>query len=130
MKVVYAPEGEERREWLFKPLQLLSFEVEAIEDVGGESWENFAEFCQRLAESKAKPARAALWIMLRREKPQLRFPELVVKYGELWIELDDEEIEAAREFAKSEDASEEDRAEILRILGDGEAGKDEGSTDS
>ena len=38
MRVVYTPEGDEPREFSFKPRRLYSFDSEALEEVGGHVW--------------------------------------------------------------------------------------------
>lgn len=127
MKLIYTPVGGEEREFSFKPEEMLSIDAEAIEDVGGETWGNFREFCEALTEWKLKAKRAALWIMLRREKPRLRFVELVVGINEIVLQWDDDEIARFQERADESDDSDE-KAALLALLDD--LGKARSSTTS
>jgi hypothetical protein len=125
--LIYTPEGGERREFSFKPLELMSVDIEAIEDVGGETWGNFGQFCEALGNWKMRAKRAALWVNLRHEQPRLRFPELVVRADELVLEWDDDEI-AKFQAAAAESEDSDEKVELLALLAD--LGKASSSTTS
>jgi hypothetical protein len=92
MLVVYEPHGGTPEEFPFKSDELMSFDAEAIEDVGGPTWESYAEFIDKLMNDNFKARRALLWIMLRRRNPKLRFSDLVVQVDELHMAFDAAEL--------------------------------------
>jgi hypothetical protein len=138
----YTPEGEKEQTFTFRPGRLLSVEAEAIEDVGGNTWASFEEFRQKFLSGNFKARRAALWIMLKRQNPRLRFPEVAVYVDELDIDFEPEELDRLRErVEKDEGMSDDDRSEALRLLeasqlpegvepGDEPVGKELGSDSS
>lgn len=128
MKLIYAPEDGERREYIVKLDKFFSFDAELIEEVGGRVWSNWPGFLQAVRDEKTRAMRALLWLELRKDKPALQFAEVVTGAYELALGLDDDEIERAREYAASEDATDEERREIFATLG--EPGKDEPSGNS
>lgn len=122
MKVYYEPKGASLREFAFKPLGLMSYDAEAIEEVGGDTWDNYDGFLAALQKGRIRALRAILWLNLRREKPGMSFSELVVQIGELRYGPDEEEIaEAKKRIMEDPDLSEKDRAEILAELGKDDA---------
>jgi hypothetical protein len=97
-KLIYEPEDGDRQEWDFDPVRLMSFDAEAIEEVGGTQWATYGEFIDKLQRGSAKAWRAALWIQLRRADPTLKFVNLVVKVNELiFIDDDDEDGEPGKD---------------------------------
>jgi hypothetical protein len=96
-KLIYEPEDGDRQEWDFDPVRLMSFDAEAIEEVGGTQWATYGEFIDKLQRGSAKAWRAALWIQLRRSDPTLKFPNLVVKVNELIFVDDDEDVEPGKD---------------------------------
>lgn len=97
-KLIYVPEDGERQEFDFDPTGLMSVDAEAIEEAGGNQWETYGEFIDKLQRGSQRAWRAALWIMLRQQNPTLQFVHLVVKVNEIiWIEDDDEEDEPGKE---------------------------------
>lgn len=121
MKIVYAPEDGDSREFAFKPRRLFSFDSEAIEAVGGDVWSNWDGFLAALADTKGRALRAVLWHELRKEKPGLMFAEVVVRPGEISAYYDDEEIEEARALAADPNTPDEVRQGIWEALGKGDA---------
>lgn len=117
MLLKYTPEGEKEQTFTIRPGRLLSVEAEALEDVGGTAWSSIEEWRLKFQQGNFKARRAALWIMLRREQPRLRFPEVAVYVDELDIDFEPEELDRIRERVESNDnMSDEDRAEALRLL--------------
>lgn len=91
MLLIYTPESGERREWQFQPYEAWSFETELVESVGGQMWISWDGFLSLLRVDNTKAKRALLWVMLRRDKPDLRFVDLVTKAKEITIGLDVDE---------------------------------------
>lgn len=116
MLIKYAPENEEPQEFEFDPDNAWSFEAEMIESVGRQTWVSFeADFLDLLRAGNFKARRALLWVLLRREKPDLRFSDLVVKVNEVTIGLDKAERQVMRKrLADGEfDAAEREAVEEL-----------------
>jgi hypothetical protein len=89
MLIIYTPEGEPRREFEFDPENAWSFEAELIESVGRPTWVSFeADYLDLLRAGNFKARRALLWVLLKREKPDLRFADLVVKVNEVTLGMD------------------------------------------
>lgn len=112
------PTGGERQEFIVKPMNMLSIDMEPIEDVGGETWHNWASFLRALMDEKTKAFRALIWRQLKIAKPELSFAEVVIGSDEFTYGPDDDEILAARERAASEDTPDAERVQILAMLGD------------
>jgi len=91
MLLVYKPNDGDRQEFKFDPPKLISVEAEAIEDVGGESWESYEEFIRKFFRGNRKSFRALLWVMLCRTKPELEFDAVSVTIEELTVELEEED---------------------------------------
>ena len=119
MKIIYAPENGAAREFLFKPRQILSFDSELIEEVGGPVWLNWDGFRSALAAGKGRALRAVLWHELRKEKPDLAFADVTVHAGEINAYYDDEEIANARAVAADPETPESVREGIWVALGKG-----------
>lgn len=83
MKLVWAPEGGERREWEFTPRLLRTVDAEAIEDVGGARWEDLETFEALFRKGNRRALRAALWIVRRRDEPSLAFDSLDLRADEV-----------------------------------------------
>lgn len=96
-KLIYVPEDGQRQEFDFDPVRLMSFDAEAIEEVGGAQWATYGEFIDKLQRGSAKAWRAALWIKLRQQDPTLKFQHLVVKVNELIFEDEDEDVEPGKD---------------------------------
>jgi hypothetical protein len=119
MLIVYTPEGEERREFEFDPDNAWSFEAELIESVGRPTWVSFeADYLDLLRAGNFKARRALLWVLLKREKPELRFVDLVVKVNEVRLGMDKAERAELRKQLESEDLSAADREAIQEALAD------------
>jgi hypothetical protein len=113
MILIYSPHDGEKREYAWNPGKLLSPEAEAIEDVGGRTWESFPEFGAKFMKNNAKALRAALWIMQKRENPRLKFSDVVVAIDELDFTFDETEMKRIREAIETEDIDEDQREELL-----------------
>jgi hypothetical protein len=91
MKLVYEPPDADRLEFDFEPAKLMSVEAEAIEDLPQGKWETFEEFGQMFLKGSARAHKAALWIMMRRSQPGLKFTDLNYPLSALRITLTDDE---------------------------------------
>jgi hypothetical protein len=114
MLLVFSPEDGGKQEFVFNPFELLSIEAELVEELG--PWDSYDEFLLRLRKGNVRAKRALLWIMLKRQNPRLRFPELVVKVNELDLQPDQDEIRAALD---SGNLTDEERADALILLAEG-----------
>lgn len=138
MRLIYTPEDGEKQEFSFVPARLMSPEAEAIENVGGDAWESFDEFGIKFMKGNRRAYRAALWIMLRRSNPALKFAHLVIRMDEISIDFDQPEREAIRAaIVGDEDMDESQRARLLSEMDGAEAAEkkdlshsDESSTGS
>jgi hypothetical protein len=90
MQLTYTPEDGDPQVFDFRVERLMSFEAEALEEAGGDQWETVHEWANKFDRGSMRAIRAALWIMLRRQQPALRFSDLVVRVDELKVEEDPE----------------------------------------
>lgn len=91
MKLIYTPDPEKPSQtYDFEPSKLLSAEAEAIEDLKAR-WDTFEEFGQLFLKGNAKAHRAALWVMMRRVNPAVRFEDLNYPLEALRITFTDDE---------------------------------------
>lgn len=98
MIVSYAPADGEARRWTFRPGEIESLEAEAIEEATG--W-TFYEFSDQLIRGFTRAKRAALWILLRREQPDLHLDDLNFRQVELFVGYEPEEIAGLRASLES-----------------------------
>jgi hypothetical protein len=113
--LIYSPHGAEPRTWSFRPLAMSSLEAEAVEDVTG--W-TFPLFQTQFYAGRTRARRAALWVLLRREQPDLRFDAVEFGMNELgsrW-EGGSEEAELRGQVQDDPDLTEEQRAQLLAQL--------------
>lgn len=124
MRLIYTPEDGEKREFTFRPRQLMSPEAEALEDVGGDAWDSFDEFGMKFLKGNRRAYRAALWLMLKREEPTLRFRDLVVRVDEIEVEFEDDESAQLREAIAAEPNIDDDQRDALLEVMDRDRPKD------
>lgn len=130
MLLVYTPEGEERQEFVFRPLEMNNMDAEDIEDVGGNIWDNFDEFTDAFHQGKTRALRAALWISLRTTSPNLEFDHVGFKRNEINVLLQSDERDRIRQSLHEGILTDEQADEAKRILAaevtdSEESGKDE-----
>lgn len=120
MIIKYSPEDGEPKEFEFIPSKLISPEAEAIENVGGNAWDSFEEFGFKFLKGNIRAYRAALWVMMKRSNPRLRFQDLVFKVGEVEVDYSKTELTKLREALEEgdESVSEQDRAYALSQVED------------
>jgi hypothetical protein len=117
MNVAFKSEKFGDHEWPnFKPNKMMSTEAEAIEGVTQMS---FVQWGQSLLNGNALCGRALVWVLLKRQNPNLRFKHVDFPIDELSVELDDEEKAKIRaELKTNDDLSDEDRRAIMLALGE------------
>lgn len=112
----FRPTPGEPLSFTWAPNKIMSAEAEAIEDAT--DW-TFEEFGAKFLKGSMKAKRAALWILLKREHPTMRFRDLSFAPTEVVVDFDDEEVAALRKAVEdTPDLDAEQRAEILAALGD------------
>jgi len=110
MRLIWTPPSGEPREWIFRTEELLPHEYEPIEECGGGAWDNLEDFDLAMRRSMRKAWRVALWICLRRDRPDLRLAEVVIRADELAMRYEPFEELAIAELALADpDLSEEAR---------------------
>ena len=118
MLIIYTPEDGPRQEFTFRPGELMSPEAEALEGAPGRSWSTFEEYGELFMSGSLKARRAALWILLRRDDPKLRFTDLVIRVKELSVRYDEDELARIRENIEADTTlTDEERAEALAAAG-------------
>jgi hypothetical protein len=125
VKIIYAPDGAERREFPITPNRLRSPDAEAIEEVGGTRWENFDEWAAQFKRGGKRAERAGLWICLRRDQPDLQFHDVDFAANELAVVWDDDEKRAMRAATRADpDLSDDVKESILEAIGMPAGGED------
>jgi hypothetical protein len=97
VRLIWTPEDGERREWSFRPMQLMTEDVEDIEVVGGRAWQSYDEFGELFMKGNRRAHRAALWVLLRRERPTLEFHNLQLRADEVQVDFEEDEAAALRD---------------------------------
>lgn len=111
MLITYTPAGAEPREWTFRPLDITSREAELVEDYLGLT---FAQWSARFYAGSVKARRAALWLLLRREQPNLHLDDVEFRMTELRVGYDgSENAELRRQVQDDPDLDDETRARLL-----------------
>ena len=119
MIITYTPQEGEVRTWEFTPQLLMTPEAEAIESVGGTLWEDFDTFGQLFNKGNRRAYRAALWVLLRREDPSLRFETLSVGAMDIKLTLGEFERERIRAVLTQGDRIDpEQRRFFIDMLGE------------
>jgi hypothetical protein len=80
VKFIYKPEGVEPKVWDFVPGDIPSDEGEEIEDLTGMLFDEWVEKAQK---GSIKAIRALLYILLKREKPELRYANVKFTINEI-----------------------------------------------
>lgn len=103
MKLVYAPDGEDRQEWEFDLDNLTGDQLILLEDSLDLT---FGEWSKLLDRGSLKAMLALCWLLRRESEPDLSWSDAKsVKIGALSVEKDDDEAPKAPEPSSS-DASE------------------------
>ena len=88
MQFTYTPEGAEPTHWPFEPRKMLNAEAEAIERKTGLP---FAEWVELVQQGHMGATHALLWVLLKRERPTLKYDEVVFSYSEVGLTYTDDE---------------------------------------
>lgn len=80
---VYTPEGGEPKKWLHDPTKLLSPEAEEIERLTGLT---FGMFMAQMPMGSMLCIRAYLYVLLKRETPDLKFENIQITFNEVDFE--------------------------------------------
>jgi hypothetical protein len=131
VKITYTPRDGEPREWLWKPAQTDSREVELIEEVMGDlPW---VTCVSKFLAGSTRARRALMWVFLRRENPALRFDQVWFRMDEVGDDFDDDEIAAMRrrlEGPPEDDPVDADaRERIAEILAERDGAADQVAED-
>jgi hypothetical protein len=91
-RFVYEPAGGGREEFRFDVDNPTNLDAEALESAGGDVWDSYPDFLDKIGSGNIRARRAMLWVMLRRNNPQLRFVDVVFNLDEFFIEdVEDDE---------------------------------------
>jgi hypothetical protein len=123
-------DGDTVRTFQFHPGKLTSPEAEAVEEVGGESWSTFDGWGSKFLNGSRKAYRAALWVMLKRENPTLKFRDVIVTADAITWDYDADEQDQIRKAIIDADPAEidpEQREQLLKTLAEFPAGKESGT---
>lgn len=115
MHITYRPAAGEPHQWSFVPREMSSLEAEDVEDATG--WA-FPVFQAQFYAGRTRARRAALWVLLRREQPDLRFGDVQFAMTELGFHWDGgtESSELRRQVESDPDLDEATRARLLAEL--------------
>lgn len=120
MRIIHQPPGGERREWELDPDSLLTVDAEAVELLGGRTWEDFDEWKRLLRKGNRRAVRAALWVVRHHDEPKLTFESLSLRADEVKFNLVGE-TELARwrqRLIDGEVSDPEVRAFMIEMLGE------------
>lgn len=117
-RFVYKPVGGEEKSWEFDPTKLMSPECIAVEKLTGMSYGNAID---AFFDRSMVAAHAFLFVLMKRDMPQLRPSDLTFAYGDYDLESTVEEMrEQLDEYDKvpeeSRDPQQVRAAEVLRKL--------------
>ncbi len=119
MRLIWTPEDGEKREWSFRPIELMTADTEDIESVGGSAWRSYDEFGEMFMRGNRRAHRAALWILLRAERPALQFHDLQLRADEVQVDYEPDEAAILREELRANPALESaQRDYLLAALGE------------
>ena len=98
-RLIYAPEGADPREWRINLADIESDEAEMLED---ELDMTFVEFVFALARGSMKAERALLWLLLRRDNPELSRLAVSIKPNDLRFEVEERDADEEKAVPKAE----------------------------
>lgn len=90
VRITHAPKGADLQSWEFDPEDADNLEAEAIELVGDETWDSYAQWLFLMGRGNMRAIRALLWILLRRTNPDLDFNEVRFRTSDIAVESLDE----------------------------------------
>lgn len=116
MKLTFRPTDGEERSFIFRPNELDNREAELIENVGGEAWATWEEFGRKFMLGSIRAYRAALWLLLRRENPRIKFGEISFRVDQLDVDLEDDEFKRITDALEQDDTIDPEQREHLKEL--------------
>jgi hypothetical protein len=111
--LTHAPADGDKREWQFRPDDMLNHESEAIERRTEWTWQ---EFLMNLQKGSTLARRALLWTMLRREHHVLRFEDVSFAQGEVSVDYERGELAELLEQAQAAPDSTPNKDGMIRFL--------------
>lgn len=123
MILVYAPADGEEKSWDLDTAKVNFAEAKAAEKAGGFSWN---EVAQELKDGHLGATQATLWVLRKRDEPNLRFADLEdLGVNEVRVEYGPAEKAFLRASVENNaELSDEEKAATLALLGvtdDGES---------
>jgi hypothetical protein len=120
VRLIWTPEGGERREWEFTPRLLRTSEAEPLEAVGATIWEDLETFEALFRKGNRRALRAALWVMRRRDEPRLEFADLDLRADEVHFDPwgDDERTFIRERLLSGQEPSPAVREVWVEVLGE------------
>lgn len=136
MKVIYKPEGQQPREWVFDPRRMRAIDAEGIERRWNGEPATIEGWRAAVLQGSARARRLLLWLMLRGDDPKIRFEDVNPYLGEIDVDLDVGELTeirdqlAARKFKTQElrDAQEARLSQLDQFIEE-EGGESEDAVD-
>lgn len=113
MQLTYQPDGQDPRTFTLRPRKLRSAEAEALERATGMTLD---EFYVALLKGSMLAQRGALWTLLRREQPDLKFAAVDLCADEVTVKLEAEEAAQFREAVQDAPSMDEQLREQLATL--------------
>lgn len=119
MIITYRPDGAPVQDFEFFPADLETPESELLESVGGDSWKTFEEFGVLFFRGSQRAYRAALWVMLRRTNPVLKFKDVSFRASQVTVGYSDSEREAILQVLLADpNIDAEERSSLTQIIGE------------
>jgi|SRR5215218_5158419 len=91
IRLTYAPENDAPQSWDWDLEDADNLEAEAIELVGGEAWDSYGYWFVLMGRGNMRAIRALLWVLLRRNHPDLDFNQVRFRTTEIAVEEIQEE---------------------------------------
>jgi hypothetical protein len=107
MFLIYKPDGQDEKRYVYNPGKLRVSESEAIEDRTGLAYGG--DFKIALLKGNMRARRALLWTYLRREHPAIRYEDVDFADDEVSLEMDKDEINAELEALPNASISDDDK---------------------
>lgn len=127
-RFVYTPDGAEPRKWTFEVEHLDCETAELIEEVYGKT---YAYWAMDALQGGMKARRVLLWVLLRKDAPELEYDAVKPHFDDVSFELDDAESDELKADLEARDAAGESLTEqeqvALRELRDGAVVPKDGS---
>jgi hypothetical protein len=120
MIIKYYPDNAEEKVFDFYPGALENPDTEAIESVGGETWSTYEEFGSLFFRGSQKAYRAALWIMLRKTEPRLKFTDIRFRAEQVAVDYSEKEQSMIRDALLANPMLDQEERQRLEEILDGD----------